>query len=63
MEKIILSMPGCNRCKMLATMCPEAKVVELDQETLMAIARATNIKMLPMVLLAGEIENLAKVLK
>lgn len=63
MRKIILSMPGCSRCKALATLYPEAEVIELDPATLMALGKATNIKMLPMVLLSGEIEELAKQLK
>lgn len=58
MRRIILSMPGCSRCKSLAAQCPDAEVVELDQATLLALARATNVKMMPMVLLSGEVEEL-----
>lgn len=62
MRKIILSMPGCSRCKSLAAQCPDAEVVELDQATLLALARATNVKMMPMVLLSDEVNELAEVL-
>ena len=63
MRKIIISMPGCSRCKSLAALCPGAEVIELDPATLMALGKATNIKMLPMVVLSGEVEELAKYLK
>lgn len=63
MRKIILSQPCCSKCKSLAAQCPDAEVVELDQATLLALARATNVKMMPMVLLSGEINELANVLK
>lgn len=63
MRKIILSQPGCSKCKSLAVQCLDAEVVELDQATLLALARATNIKMMPMVLLSDEVNELAGVLK
>ena len=62
MRKIILSMQGCSRCKSLAAQCPDAEVVELDQATLLALARATSVKMMPMVLLSDEVNELAEVL-
>ena len=63
MRKIILSVPGCSRCKSLVAQCPDTEVVELDQATLLALARATNVKMMPMVLLSDEVDKLANILK
>lgn len=60
MRKIILSQPHCGRCKSLSMRVPDAEVVELDQPTLLALARALNVRTLPMVVLASEsIEELA----
>lgn len=63
MRKIILSQTGCSRCKSLATQVPDAEVVELDQATLLALARALNITSLPIVILSGNIYELTEVLK
>ena len=63
MRKIILSMPGCSRCKSLAAQCPDAEVVELDQATLLALARPLNITSMPIVVLSGEPQDLATELK
>lgn len=60
MRKIILSMPNCSKCKSLATQCPSAEVVELDQATLLALARALNITSLPIVVMTGAVEELAE---
>lgn len=63
MRKIILSQPGCSKCKSLATSCPDAEVVELDQALLLSLARAVNITSLPIVLLSGDVTELEGVLK
>lgn len=63
MRKIILSQPGCSKCKSLATQCPDAEVVELDQATLLSLARALNITSLPIVVMTGAVEELADKLK
>ena len=61
MRKIIISMNNCQKCKMLKAQSPDAEVVELDQPTLLALARALNVRTLPMVVLASEsIEELAE---
>lgn len=61
MRKIILSQPHCGRCKSLSLQVPDAEVVELDQPTLLALARALDVRILPMVVLASEsIEELAE---
>lgn len=63
MIKIILSQAGCTKCKSLATQCPDAEVIELPMNTLLAFARELNIKTLPIVVLTGEPQELAEVLK
>ena len=63
MRKIILSQPGCSKCKSLATQCPDAEVVELDQATLLSLARVLNITSLPIVVMTGAVEELADKLK
>lgn len=63
MRKIILSQPGCSKCKSLAASCPDAEVIELDQALLLSLARAVNITSLPIVVLTGETEEIKEVLK
>lgn len=63
MRKIILSMPNCSKCKSLAAQVSDAEVVELDQATLLALARALNITSLPIVLLTGDVDELKGALK
>ena len=63
MRKIILSQPGCIKCKSLAASCPDAEVVELDQALLLSLARAVNITSLPIVVLTGDVEDLAQQIK
>lgn len=63
MRKIILSQPGCSKCKSLAANCPDAEVVELDQALLLSLARAVNITSLPIVVLTGDVEELSESLK
>lgn len=63
MRKIILSMPGCSRCKSLAARCPDAEVVELPMDKLLTFARELNITSLPIVVMTGEVEELANILK
>lgn len=63
MRKIILSQPGCSKCKSLAASCPDAEVVELDQALLLSLARAVSITSLPIVLLSGDVEELKEIMK
>lgn len=63
MRKIILSQPGCSRCKTLANMCPDTEVIELEPAILLTLARALNIQTLPIVILVDEPQKLAEVLK
>ena len=63
MRKIILSQTGCSRCKSLAAQVPDAEVVELAPDKLLMLARELNIQSLPIVILTGDVEDLAGVLK
>lgn len=63
MRKIIISQPGCSRCKMLHEQVPDAEVVELKQELLLTLARELNIRSLPFVILVGEPQELAEKIK
>lgn len=63
MRKIILSQQGCSKCKSLSAQCPDADVVILEPKELLSFARLLNIQSLPIVVLTGEPDELAKVLK
>ena len=64
MRKIILSQEGCTRCKALASLCPDAEVVEMPVDKLLMFARELDIKSLPIVVIANaEPHELAEVLK
>lgn len=63
MRKIILSQQGCSKCKSLAAQCPDADVVEMKQELLLALARELDIRSLPIVVLTGEPQELSEKLK
>lgn len=63
MRKTILSQPGCSKCKSLAAQCPDAEIVELPMDTLLAFARALKIQSLPIVVLTGDENELSEALK
>lgn len=63
MRKIILSQTGCSKCKTVASQCPDAEVVELPADKLLMLARELNIQSLPIIVLTGEPQELAEVLK
>lgn len=63
MRIIILSQPGCTKCKSLSARFADAEVVELDQATLLSLARALNITSLPIVVLSGDNEELTEFMK
>lgn len=62
MRKIILSQEGCSKCKTLVSQVSDAEV-EMDTATIMNLARALNIRELPIVVLTGTPSELAEVLK
>jgi hypothetical protein len=51
------------KCKSLAAQCPDAVVIELDQTLLLSLARSLNIASLPIVVLSGDVDELAERLK
>ena len=60
MRKIILSQDGCSKCKTLASQVPDAEV-ETDTATIINLARALNIRELPIIVLAnGELDEYVK---
>ena len=60
MRKIILSQDGCGKCKTLASQVPDAEV-ETNTATIMNLARALNIRELPIIVLAnGELDEYVK---
>jgi hypothetical protein len=63
MRKIILSQEGCSKCKTLAEQCPDAEVVILEPSTLLTLARALDIRSLPIIVLTGEQQELLEKLK
>jgi len=63
MRKIILSQEGCSKCKTLADQCTDAEVVIPQPAELLQIARMLNIQSLPIVVLTGEPQELAEILK
>ena len=63
MRKIIITIPNCPKCKMLMAQCPDAEHIELQPAELLQFARATGIQSMPFVVVTGEANELAGVLK
>ena len=63
MRKIIISIPNCQKCKMLMAQCPDAEHIELQPAELLQFARATGIQSIPFVVVIGEPHELAEALK
>lgn len=63
MRKIIIGQPNCAKCNMLKLSCPDAEVIEPDQQALLAMARALGITSIPFVVVTGEPHELETVLK
>lgn len=54
-RKIIVSIPNCQKCKMLMAQCPDAEHVEMQPSELLAFARATGIQSMPFVIITDPI--------
>lgn len=63
MRKIIISIPNCQKCKMLKEQNPDAESVELQPDQLLQFARAVGIQSMPFVVCVGEVNELDGVLK
>jgi hypothetical protein len=63
MRKIIITIPNCAKCKTLMAQCPDAEHIELQPAELLQFARATGIQNMPFVVVTGEPQELAEVLK
>lgn len=62
MRKIIIGTDGCSKCKMLSISSPDAELIKLPNDVLLALAKETNILSLPIVILSGSVDELEKVL-
>lgn len=62
MIKVIIGQPGCPKCKMLASMCQDVKYIEPQASEVIAIAKTAGVSSLPIVVAAGDVEELAKVI-
>lgn len=63
MKATIVGIPGCSKCKMLSTQFPDVNYVVPDQNVLLAFARAIGVQSLPIVVLTGDQDELASVLR
>lgn len=63
MEKEIITIPNCPKCKMLMAQCPDAEHIELQPAELLQFARATGIQSMPFLVVTGEPNELVGVLK
>ena len=63
MRKIIITQATCSKCKMVASQCPDAEVVELPADKLLMLARELNIQSLPIVVLSGDVQELTEFMK
>lgn len=63
MRKIIISMENCQRCEILKAQCPDAEVVKAEPSELLQFARLVGIQGMPFVVVTGEPNELAGVLK
>ena len=63
MKQYIITMPGCQKCKMLKAQNPDVDSVELDPLDILNFARAVGIKSLPFIVTVGEPDELHEQLK
>ena len=63
MRKIIITIPNCPKCKMLMAQCPDAEVVKAEPSELLQFARLVGIQNMPFVVVTGEPQELAEVMK
>lgn len=63
MRKTIVSMELCQKCEMLKAQCPDAEVVKAEPSELLQFARLVGIQGMPFVVVTGEPQELAEVLK
>ena len=60
MRKIIVSIPECQKCKMLMAQCPDAEHIELQPNEILAFARATGIQSMPFVIITEPTPEILK---
>ena len=58
MKKIIVSIDGCSKCKMLKELCPGLEYVTLTPDELLPFARAVGVSQMPIVVISGEVDEI-----
>ena len=63
MRKIIVGINGCNKCKMLKELNPDAEYVEANPQAIIPLARELKFAEMPFVVITGSVEELDGSLK
>ena len=63
MKATIISIENCHRCNTLKTLCPDTDAVTIQPAELLPFARAVGLREMPFVVVSGDVEELAKLLK
>lgn len=62
MKKVIVSVDGCTKCKMLKELCPGLECVTMTPEELLPFARAVGVSQMPIVVISGEVDEIRETL-
>lgn len=63
MKAKIVTMPSCPKCESLRAMCPDTTAVDVDMPTLLAFAKQIDVRAMPFLVISGEPDELAKIVK
>lgn len=63
MKATIISIPLCHKCETLKTLCPDTDAVTMQPNDLLPFARAVGIREMPFVVITGDVDALAKLIK
>lgn len=58
MRKIIVSMAGCQKCKMLKEKRPDMEYVEVEPSSIVPLARELKFAEMPFVVVTGSVDDL-----
>lgn len=61
MKKVIVSIDGCSKCKMLKELCPGLEYVTLTPDEILPFARAVGVSEMPLVVISGEPDELKQI--
>lgn len=56
-------MENCQKCEMLKAQCPDAEVVKAEPSELLQFARLVGIQSMPFLVVTGEPQEIATILK